>query len=81
MKHASESALHRLAALLDELRRRSMREKKLGIFYVKSRSFVHFHEDSQGLFADLRAGDDFERYPVNTNAEQVTFLSAVDRAL
>ena len=81
MKHATETALVQLSALLDELRRRSMRERKPGIFYVKSQSFLHFHEDTEGLFADLRAGDDFDRYPVNTEAEQAKFLAAVDRAL
>ena len=81
MKHATETALLQLSTLLIELRKRSMREKKLGIFYVKSQSFLHFHEDPEGLFADLRAGDDFDRYPVNTKAEQATFLAAVDRAL
>ena len=81
MKHATESALLTLAPLLDELRKRPMREKKLGIFYVKSQSFLHFHEDPAGLFADLRAGDEFDRYPVNTQAEQTALLKAVDRAL
>ncbi|MGL4233060.1 MAG: hypothetical protein ACRCWJ_16965 [Casimicrobium sp.] len=81
MKHASENTLLALTPLLDELRKRPMREKKLGIFYVKSKSFLHFHEDPAGLFADLRFGEDFERFPVNTKAEQAVFLKAVDRAL
>ena len=81
MKHATETALLQLSKLLIELRKRSMREKKLGIFYLKSQSFLHFHEDPEGLFADLRAGGDFDRYLVNTKAEQATFLAAVDRAL
>jgi hypothetical protein len=81
MKHATEAALLGLTSLLDELRKRPMREKKLGIFYVKSKSFLHFHEDPSGLFADMRVGDDFERFAVNTKAEQAVFLNAVDRVL
>jgi hypothetical protein len=81
MKHASESTLLGLIPLLDELRKRPMCEKKLGIFYVKSKSFLHFHEDPSGLYADLRVGEDFERFPVNNKAEQTVFLKAVDREL
>jgi hypothetical protein len=44
-------------------------EKKLGVFYRKSNAFLHFHEDPAGLFADLKAGTDFDRYPVNTKNE------------
>jgi hypothetical protein len=81
MKHATEATLLGLTSLLDELRKRPMKEKKLGIFYVKSKSFLHFHEDPAGLFADLRVGDEFERFPVNTKVEQAELLKAVDRAL
>lgn len=81
MKHASENTLLGLTPLLDEPRKRPMREKKLGIFYVKAKSFLHFHEDPSGQYADLRVGEEFERFRVNTKAEQTLFLKAVDRAL
>jgi hypothetical protein len=81
MKHATEASLLGLTALLDELRKRPMKEKKLGIFYVKSKSFLHFHEDPAGLFADLRIGDGFERFPVNTKLEQTKLLNEVERTL
>jgi hypothetical protein len=81
MKHATEATLLGLTSLLDELRKRPIREKKLGIFYVKSKSFLHFHEDPSGLYADLRVGEEFERFSVNTKAEQAVFLKAVDRVL
>jgi hypothetical protein len=62
VKHASNATLQSLAALLDEIRKRSpLKEKKLGIFYLKSRSFLHFHEDPAGLYADLGSGADFDR--------------------
>ena len=37
-------------------------EKSRGVFYRKSKAFLHFHEDPRGLFADIRnaAGSDFD---------------------
>lgn len=82
MKHAGEEALQRLSDLLDQIRQRQgLKEKKLGIFYRKSRSFLHFHEDPAGLFADISSDDHFDRYPVNTVMERKALLAAIDRAL
>ena len=82
MRHATAAALRSLAALLEQIRKkRGIKEKKLGIFYRKSKPFLHFHQDPDGLFADLNTGADFARYPVTTPREQQVFLSAVDRAL
>ncbi|HEV2098283.1 MAG TPA: hypothetical protein VGR45_05085 [Stellaceae bacterium] len=58
-----------------------IKEKKLGIFYRRSKSFLHFHEDPMGLFADLSAGTDFDRFPVNTKQEWKALLAAIDGAL
>jgi hypothetical protein len=82
VKHAGSDALHRLSDLLDQIRAKpGLKEKKLGIFYRKSKAFLHFHEDPAGLFADLNSGVDFDRYPVNTKREWTGLLSAIDRAL
>jgi hypothetical protein len=82
MKHATAAALQVLSDLLDQIREKEgIREKKLGIFYRKSKSFLHFHEDPAGLFADLSAGANFDRYPVNTKQEWQALLKAIDRAL
>jgi hypothetical protein len=82
MKHATSAALESLAPLLAQIRTRTgLTEKKTGIFYRKSKSFLHFHEDPAGLFADLGAGADFDRYPVNSRHEWRALLSAIDRAL
>jgi hypothetical protein len=56
-------------------------KEKPGIFYKKSRSFLHFHEDPSGMYADLSVGADLERYPINTSKECEVLLSAIDRAL
>jgi hypothetical protein len=81
MKHATSTALAGISALLDQIRLKSgIKEKKLGIFYRKSKAFLHFHEDPAGLFADLDVGVRFERFPVNTVPEWNVLLSAIDRA-
>ena len=82
MKHAGSDALTQLSELLQQVRRRTgLREKKTGIFYRKSKSFLRFHEDPKGLFADLAIGGDFVRYPVDTPPQWLALLSAIDRAL
>ena len=80
MKHADASALAALSDLIENLRRRSVLvEKRLGVFYTKGRAFLHFHKDPAGLFADLREGDEWQRYPVNDPDECTRLLAAVDR--
>lgn len=82
MKHAGAAALRGLSELLEQIRvKEGIKEKKLGIFYRNSKSFLHFHEDPAGLFADLSAGADFVRYPANTKREWRTLLTAIDHAL
>jgi hypothetical protein len=50
MKHATSTALAGISALLDQIRLKAgIKEKKLGIFHRKSKSFLHFHEDPNGL--------------------------------
>jgi hypothetical protein len=82
MKHAGAETLQQLSELLGQIRQRQgLKEKKLGIFYRKSKSFLHFHEDPAGIFADISFGEQFDRYPVNTAREQRALLAAIDRAL
>jgi hypothetical protein len=82
MKHAGVVALHGLSELLEQIRaREGIKEKSLGIFYRRSKAFLHFHEDPAGLFADLCMGADFDRYAVNTKKEWKALLTAIDRAL
>ncbi len=47
------------------------------MFYLGSTPFLHFHEDPAGLFADARFGDDFERLPIGSEAEQLVLLDRV----
>lgn len=82
MKHAGTAALDRLEPLLEQLRNQpSLREKSRGVFYRAGRAFLHFHEDGAALYADLRIGADFERFPVTRTADLAAFRAALAGAL
>lgn len=83
MKHATEKTLANVSALLDDLRSfPEIKEKKPGVFYRKSRAFLHFHEEDDKLFADVRLqGSDFDRFPATTRADQKKLLTNIKKAL
>ena len=71
MKHAGSAALDRLEPLLARVRSvPGLREKSRGVFYRRSKAFLHFHEDPSGLYADVRGADggDFDRLRVDDPA-------------
>ena len=78
MKHAGSPALDRLEPLLTEIRAvPGLVERSRGVFYRRSKAFLHFHEDPSGLYADIRRDAEFERYRVETAAERATLLRAI----
>ena len=82
MRHARTDALDQLEELIVELRSfAGLKEKSRGVFYRGGRSFLHFHEDPAGLFADMGVGDDFTRFRVTTRKERTAFLKAVRAVL
>lgn len=82
MKHAGSTALDQLEEVLRDLRELSgLKERSRGVFYRGSRAFLHFHEDPSGLYADLRRGQVFERFPVDTATDRVDLLHWVRVAL
>jgi hypothetical protein len=58
-----------------------LRERTRGVFYRRSRAFLHFHEDPSGLHADVRFDGDFERHRVQTASERRTLLARIERVL
>ena len=75
MRHARDTDLDRLEDLLAQLRTLpGLTEKKRGVFYRKSRAFLHFHEDPKGLFADISDPD--ERIDVTEAAGQAALMKA-----
>jgi hypothetical protein len=84
LKHAGDKALDELEPLLAQVRTLpSLIEKKRGIFYRKSKAFLHFHEDAAGFFADIKLnGDaDYTRLRVSTVAERKAFIAAAKKAV
>ena len=82
MRHANETDLQRLTALLKRVRQLpGLRERKPGAFYSGSVGFLHFHEDPAGMFADLKVGSEWERLRVTTAAEQAALVSRARDAL
>jgi hypothetical protein len=55
----------------------AIREKSRGTFYRASKAFLHFHEDGDDLYADVRLDTDFERMRVTTRQEQATLLKRI----
>lgn len=82
MRHATPEDLERLEALLAELRGLAqLRERKPGSFSRGSRAFLHFHEDSGDLYADVRLDSTFERLKVTSADDQAVLLSRVRKAI
>jgi hypothetical protein len=81
VKHAGPAALDALAELISAIRARSLKEPRPGVFYRKGKAWLHFHEDTAGLFADLRTGAEWERYPVSGPEDRARLLSLVDHSL
>jgi hypothetical protein len=83
VRHATGAALDELEPLLDQLRQLDgLIEKKRGVFYRRSRAFLHFHEAPSGLHADVRLrGVDFERFRVETQEERLELLRLLTGSL
>jgi hypothetical protein len=84
MKHAGPAALDQLEPLLAQVRAfAGPKEKARGVFYLKSRAFLHFHEDPAGLFADIRAPDaaDFDRLKVDDKVGAEALLARLSNLL
>jgi len=82
MKHAGPATLARISPLLEALRSRAvLREMRPGVFYLKSRAFLHFHDDPSGVFADVRLAGDFVRLAVTSSSEQADLLEQIDKCL
>jgi hypothetical protein len=81
VRHARTEALDGLEPFLERLRAvPGLVEKKRGVFYVRSRAFLHFHEDPSGLHADVRLGPEFTRVRAETADERDALLARIQEA-
>jgi N-acetylglutamate synthase-like GNAT family acetyltransferase len=83
VRHATAADLRQISDLLAQLRKvDGLVERSPGVFSRRSRAFLHFHEDSAELFADVRLfDDDFVRLRVTTTLEQARLLQQVAEAV
>jgi hypothetical protein len=82
VRHADTAALDRLEPMLVQLRSMpELKEVRRGVFYRRSRAFIHFHDDAAGLHADVRLDQDFERRRVETDDERREFIGEIRTAL
>jgi hypothetical protein len=84
MKHAGAAALDELEGLLISIRALTgLKERSRGVFYHRSKAFLHFHEDPAGLFADVRntEGTDFNRIRVDDPAGAGELMARLRQAL
>ncbi len=70
MKHARPERLTTAGALLDAVRELSgVVERSPGVFYRRSRPFLHFHEDGEELFVDIKVDGEWVRNPASRVTE------------
>ena len=83
MRHITPARLGAIEELLVRLRAiDSLVERSPGVFYVRSRAFLHFHEVGDDVYADVRlAGDGFDRRRVTTRREQQSLVAAIRRVM
>lgn len=85
MRHARPEDLDRIEGLLGELRAvAGLKEVSRGRFYVRSRSFLHFHEHEGDIVCDVRlerSAVHFDRRVVTTRAAQRALVRDVKVAL
>jgi len=78
---ARKEALDELEPFLERLRTvPGLVERKHGVFYVRSKAFLHFHEDPSGMHADVRPGPEWIRVRAETAAEQDALLARIQEA-
>jgi hypothetical protein len=78
VKHATLATIDALEPLRTQIRAiDGLAERKPGLFAKAGRAYLHFHEDPGGIYADVRAGDDWDRYRVSTVAERRVLLRAL----
>jgi hypothetical protein len=81
VKHAGPAALDDLEDVLDPIRSiPGIRERSRGVFYWKGTAFLHFHEDPEGPFADLRTWPGWTRVRVRTKGERRSLVSRAGRS-
>ncbi len=77
-----QEALDQIAPLLAVLRANpALIEVRPTMFHLDGRDFVHFHDYSDGVQADVRLSNRTVRMPVTSAEEQAELLGQIDECL
>jgi len=77
-----QATLDRIAPLLDVLRAHpALSEARPTEFQLDGRDFLHFHDEPDGVFADVRLTEGRVSMPVSSSSEQAEFLERIDHSL
>jgi len=77
-----EETLKTLTPLLNVLRSYpALSEFKTAVFHLDNRDFLHFHDEEDGLYADVRLVKNFVRISVENQAQQAELLERIDQRL
>jgi hypothetical protein len=58
-----------------------LREVRPTVVHLNGRDFIHFHDEPEGIFADVSLSKGRVRLPVSTRAEQSELLARIERNL
>lgn len=81
MKRASLLALAAASDLMKAIRGLGASEVKPGVFYVRRKPLVHFHEEDGLLYADVKILTSWERFPAASRPEIEHLLRVIQEAL
>ena len=71
-----------ITPLLEVLRAHpALREVRPTVFHLNGRDFLHFHDEPEGIRADVRLTKSFVRLPVSSSAEQLELLERIEQSL
>ena len=71
-----------ITPILDVLRAYPiLREVKPAAFHLNGRDFIHFHDEAEGIFADVLLSKGRVRMPVLTPPEQSALLDRIEQNL
>ena len=60
----------------------ALTERTPGAFYLKSKAYLHFHEDPSGIYADVKlSGAEFTRVRATTPHEHEHLLALITASL
>lgn len=77
-----QATLDAIVPLLEVLRAHpALREARPTEFELDGREFVHFHDEPDGVVADVRLAKGRVSMPVSSSAEQAELLDRIDESL